>query len=110
MIDYAKLGDTILQILETVRDNRKEFAADAKRRGITLEQLTAAAIAGMVEELIEGKPPNKQRSAKGNQGTRFRQNKAAGTRGTCIGQLRRPRKLASETVPYPCSGPLGNGS
>jgi hypothetical protein len=55
MLDYQLLTDLILEILETAQDNAA-FAADARRHGATVEQWTAAAIAGMVAEEFGGAP------------------------------------------------------
>jgi hypothetical protein len=60
MPDLKLVGDRILQILTSVRRAKRTFTAEARRRGITLDQLTAAAIAGMLaEELHQGRrgPP-----------------------------------------------------
>jgi hypothetical protein len=53
-LDWDGLASRILAILQAVKRERRTFLQQAARRGISLEQLTAAAIAGAVAELVEG--------------------------------------------------------
>jgi hypothetical protein len=53
MTDWESIGDRVLQILVSVRKHRARFAAEAKQRGVTLDQLTAAAITGMFAESLD---------------------------------------------------------
>ncbi len=50
---WSAFGDQILAILLTIKRERRTFQKQAARRRITLEQLTAAAIAGAVAEFVE---------------------------------------------------------
>jgi len=43
-----------LEILQVMKRERRTFLKEAARRGISLEQLTAAAIAGALAEFMEG--------------------------------------------------------
>jgi hypothetical protein len=52
MVDDGRPGDTVLAILSAVRRDPAGYAAAAGRRGITVDQLTAAAIAGAVLEML----------------------------------------------------------
>jgi hypothetical protein len=55
MIDWGAVGDLVCQILVAVRDQSARFEAEARARGISLEQLTAAAITEAVREQVEGR-------------------------------------------------------
>jgi AcrR family transcriptional regulator len=52
-LDYDRLSEAVLAILQAVRRQPKRFATEATRRGISVDQLTAAAIAGAVREQVE---------------------------------------------------------
>jgi hypothetical protein len=52
--NWTRIGDRIFQVLESIRKREATFKAAAKKRGITLNQLIAAALAGMLHEEIEG--------------------------------------------------------
>jgi len=55
--DSMAIGDTICAILTSIYvEQRDQFKKEAKRRGITVEQMAAAAIAGMVQEAVEQLP------------------------------------------------------
>jgi hypothetical protein len=57
-IDWKALADLICQVLETVRDNYALFQSEARSHGITLEQLTAAALIQVIEETLEADATN----------------------------------------------------
>jgi len=53
-IRWDTIGDTVCAILTAIYvDERERFKREVKRQGITVEQLAAAAVAGMVQEAIE---------------------------------------------------------
>jgi hypothetical protein len=54
MNDWGRIGDRIYEILESIDARRATFKREARRRGASLNQLAAAAIAEMVKEEIEG--------------------------------------------------------
>jgi hypothetical protein len=54
MTDWTKIGDRIYEVLEFIRARQATFTAEADRRGIDLNQLIAAALAGMLREEMEG--------------------------------------------------------
>jgi hypothetical protein len=54
MTDWTTMGDRIFEVLEFIHARKTTFTAEAHRRGITLNQLIAAALAGMMQEEIEG--------------------------------------------------------
>jgi hypothetical protein len=51
--DWKQLGDLVTAILESIKEQRNSCEAEARRRGITLEQLTAAAILMAIRERVE---------------------------------------------------------
>jgi len=51
--DWDALASRILAILLVIKQQRRTATSWAARRGIRLEQLTAAAIAGAVAEFVE---------------------------------------------------------
>jgi hypothetical protein len=53
MTDWEAIGDRVLQILASLRQHRTRFEAEARQRGITLDQLTAAAITGMLAQHLD---------------------------------------------------------
>lgn len=53
MTDWISVADRVLAILTRVAKHRESFAAEAAKRGITVEQLTAAAITEAVREQAE---------------------------------------------------------
>ena len=53
-IDWAGLASLAAAILAKVRDNPTRFEAEARGSGITVEELTAAAIIEALREQIEG--------------------------------------------------------
>jgi len=53
-IDWRQLGDLVCEVLEVVRLHAAAFEAQARARGITVEQQTAAAIVEAIRERIEG--------------------------------------------------------
>jgi hypothetical protein len=55
MVDWAAVADQILGILVQVREHPQAFAAAAAERGITVDQLTASSIAGMLASMLESK-------------------------------------------------------
>jgi hypothetical protein len=50
LVDWAEVGDVVLAILVKIGENRKVFEQHARQRGISLEQLRAAAITSAVRE------------------------------------------------------------
>jgi hypothetical protein len=53
--EWETIGDTVCKILTAIYvQEREQFKKEAKRRGITVEQLAAAAITGMIQEAVEG--------------------------------------------------------
>ena len=52
--ELGRLSDVILAILDCTETSRHTFEHEAKERGITLNQLIAAAIAVAVDSFIEG--------------------------------------------------------
>ena len=54
-IDWAAVGDLVYEILLTIRKNPGRFTHEAKRRGISVDQLAAAAIAEAIREVVESK-------------------------------------------------------
>jgi hypothetical protein len=51
---WAVVGQLVRRILRTMLvQQRQQFAAAARQRGCSLEQLTAAAITGAVREFVE---------------------------------------------------------
>ncbi|HEV3144948.1 MAG TPA: hypothetical protein VGZ47_13745 [Gemmataceae bacterium] len=54
-IDWKTMGDTVCAILTAIYvDEAEQYRKEALKRGITVEQLAAAAITGMVQEAVEG--------------------------------------------------------
>jgi len=53
MIDWLQVGDLVLDVLQMVGRQRKRLAAEASRWGISLGQLTAAAIVEAIRDRIE---------------------------------------------------------
>ena len=53
MIGWDKIGDKVLGILQFVQENQVRMKAEAKARGISPNQLTAATITGMIREAVE---------------------------------------------------------
>jgi hypothetical protein len=54
MNDLKSMGDRIYQVLEFIDARQARFSLEAQRLGINLNQLIAAALAGMLREEIEG--------------------------------------------------------
>ncbi len=55
-----QLASIIVEILETVQANARRFQAEARKRGIRVTQLTAAAIMEVVRQHVEA--TNKRKS------------------------------------------------
>jgi hypothetical protein len=55
MYPSDEVASLVLEILESVRVHRKRFLLEARQRGITLEQLLAAAITEAVRERLAAK-------------------------------------------------------
>jgi hypothetical protein len=53
-VDWNALASRILAILLTLKRQRRTALKQTARRGISLEQLTAAAITSVVAEFVEG--------------------------------------------------------
>jgi hypothetical protein len=53
MSPWHTIGDRVLEILTMVREHPATFAAEARRRGITVDQPTAAAVVGVIAEAID---------------------------------------------------------
>lgn len=53
MNDWGEIGNLILRIILCFKKRKKRFAAEAKARGITVDQLMAAAIAEAIREQVE---------------------------------------------------------
>jgi hypothetical protein len=51
-IDWEQVGNLVLALLHMVSERDARFREEARRRDITVEQLTAAAIVGAIRELI----------------------------------------------------------
>ncbi len=51
--DWAALSDLVCGILKFVNAGRENFEVEASRRGLTLDQLTAAAIVEAIAERVE---------------------------------------------------------
>ena len=59
MIDWAKIGDKVFSILEFFKENQGRMKVQAKARGISMNQLAAASITGMIREALkDGDPTN----------------------------------------------------
>ena len=58
--DWNAGAARILAILLTIKRQRRACIREAARRGITLDQLTAASITGAVAELVEGAEEGKK--------------------------------------------------
>ena len=52
-IDWQNRADLVCAILERVRDNPCLFEVEARRRGIAIEHLIAAAVISAIRERIE---------------------------------------------------------
>ena len=53
-IDWARMGDLVCSILTAIYVSKpQQFRKEANQRGMTVEQLAAAAITGMIEERME---------------------------------------------------------
>jgi hypothetical protein len=64
--DWREVGNRVCEILTRMyRDSRPFFEKEAQRRGIELEQLAGAAIAGMVREYVEHKSAREGPSSRG---------------------------------------------
>ena len=46
-------GDRVLSILDGAQDQRRQLLAAARQRGISVNQLLAAAIVGSIQELVD---------------------------------------------------------
>jgi hypothetical protein len=53
MANWANIGNQVLWLLESIRQQETAVAVEAAQRGITLNQLTAAMITSMVREAVE---------------------------------------------------------
>jgi hypothetical protein len=54
-VDWVKFAEVVCRVLVKVyRENRGLFETGAARRGVTVEQLTAASITQLLREIIEG--------------------------------------------------------
>jgi len=56
-IDWGELADLVAATLAAISNSRERFEAEALRRGITVEELTAAAVIEAIRESVEGGRP-----------------------------------------------------
>ena len=54
MTNWANIADQVCTILAHVDQHGKRYATEARKRGIDVHQLTAAAITSVVRECVEG--------------------------------------------------------